>query len=105
MANRQNPADRENDIFQAAIKLATEGKLYNMSGHQIGVAAKCSRTLINQYFHSIENLRGKVIKHALQNELWQILAQAAARYDPLVKDMTQDQHSKMAEWIGTHSRG
>lgn len=104
MENRKHPADRENDIFEAAITLAKGGALYNMSGHQIGQTARCSRTLINQYFYSIEKLRQKVIRHALRNEIWEILAQATARYDPLVKDMSDEQRLKMAEWIGTHQR-
>ena len=96
---RKHPEDRREDILQAALDLADDGGLYTMTGHQIATRAKCVRTLINHYFYSMSNLQDIVIRRALRLEQWAIVAQASARGDAQVQGMTQDQRTKLSQWL------
>lgn len=100
MKRRLKPVDRSGEILAGAVTLAGQGKLYNMSAHQVGKQSKCSRTLVHEYFDTMTNLRGKVIAFAIRSNIESILAQAIAQNDPRVRDITDAQRTLVAGWMG-----
>ena len=96
---RKHPEDRREELVEAAMWLAETGGLYNMTGHLIAQRAKCQRTLINHYFFSMANLQDIVIRRALRNKVWAIVAQAHARGDSQLDHMTIEQRKELSEYI------
>lgn len=94
---RKHPADRREDILNAAITLARDGNLYTMSGHQIAKQADCARALVNYYYATINTLRAYVIRWAVRHDDAAIMAQAMLKGDPLVISMSNKQRALVAQ--------
>ena len=95
---RLTPEQRQEQILQAAVKLANEGKLYNMSFVNIADEANCKRPTIKHYFKSLIKLRAAVIQEAISKEHYSIIAQAIAGHDDAIKDCPQSIKNAALEW-------
>ena len=98
-STRMNPLDRKDEILQAATAIANEGNLYTMTAVDVGKRAACARSLIHQYYGPIGILRNYVILKALHETLPNILAQALAKNDALIRDMSDKQRDAVAQFM------
>lgn len=97
---RLTAEQRQEQILQAGMKLASEGNLYIMSIRNIADACdpKCSPPTVKGYFKSLTMLRNKVIEKAIQDEDLSIIAQAITAVDPAVKDCHPTLKNLALEW-------
>jgi len=98
MKVRYTAEQRHEQILQAGIKLANDGKLYSMSMKNIADKAGCKRPTVHHYFKSLLKLRNCVIHAAIQKRHLRIIGQAIVKCDPEIKDCKQSLKDEALEW-------
>ena len=88
---RLTSAHRKRQIFAAALKLAGDGGLYDMTGAAVAKKAGCSRPLVIYYFGSALKLREAIIRHAIEKNDQVIITQAVEALDPIVDRWRTDE--------------
>ena len=75
--------DRAQEILEAAVALATDLGLHNVTRDGVAERARVSTALVNRYWGTIAALLDQVVATAVERELLPILAQAILDKHPL----------------------
>lgn len=76
---------RKNEILEAATQLAREDHYQRIQRAGVAQRAGCGAGTINLYFGDMEGLRDAVVRHAVEIEDTDIIAQAIVSKHPAVK--------------------
>lgn len=87
MTTRLTAEHRREQIIQAAKHLSYGGGLYDWSLDDVAQLVGISRPGVRYYFHSVQKLRRRTINDAITGVDLDIVTQAVAKHDPLVKDI------------------
>ena len=66
---------------------------------QIGEGSKTKTNTIRKYFGSVQNLRCRVLLHAIEKQNVQIIVAAIGKGDPLVSDISIELREKVCDYI------
>lgn len=81
--------DRKAEIFNAAITVAKHEGFHNLTHGAVSREAGVSRTLVHRYY-PIENLKAAVLRYAVRNNLYRIIAQGLIVDHPIARRLPKE---------------
>ena len=96
---RLSPEKRTRNILAVAINLAIEHGYMNLTRHMISTAAGCSPALIHVYWATVEDLRKTVLRAAIRQGIYSIIAQGISVNDQETADLSADLRYATSQWI------
>jgi len=97
--SRTNPALRRRCILQAAIKIACKIGYTNLTRSSIAEKAGVSEALVSRYFGTMVQMKRDVMRYAIHENVYQIVAQGLAINDKHAAKAPQNIKDKAAELI------
>ena len=82
--------DRKEMILNAAITVAERDSYITMKRVDISAQADCAESLINKYFGTMGQLRRAVMRHAIKNRNFKIVAQGLSNNDSNARKAPED---------------
>jgi DNA-binding transcriptional regulator YbjK len=95
--DRLDPKERREQIMQAAIEAAKQHGIQNMQRDQIADIAKCGESTINKYYNTMTQLRRDVMRRAIKDEVYEVIAQGLMYKDPRALKLSDDIKKKALE--------
>lgn len=86
-------------ILSAAVKLAKDKGLHKFSRIEVAKAAEVGESTVSYHFGQMPELRTAVVKHAVENEILSILADARAGRESVGVPMSEELRKKVAAYI------
>lgn len=93
---RANPSLRRVQILSAAIDIATEVGLPNVTRGAVARQASVADSLVSYYFPSMRKLRESVMRAAVSRKLLPIIAEGLMRKDPIALSASANLRKKAA---------
>lgn len=78
---RMTPQARRDQIWSVVMKLAKSNRYDQLTREQIAEAAKVSAATVSKYFGTMPNLRRDIMRDAVRNNVWQVIAQGVVAGD------------------------
>lgn len=85
------------DIFKAAVHLANIWGLFQFTRFHVSQGARTSECSVTWHFGTMQELRTAIVKHAAENELIHILADARRGRNPIKVPLTAALNKKLAK--------
>ena len=82
MTERLNPKKRKAEIFEAALDVARFEGFENMTRESIADRAGTSPTLVGHYYGTMNRLRTRIMRAAVQREIIEIVAHGLYTKNP-----------------------
>lgn len=98
---RAHPGLRKESILSAAVDLSTVRGYYNVTRDEIADAAGVSMGLVTRYFGSMKQLRRDIMRHAIKDEIPEIIAQGLANGDEHAKKAPTELKEKAAKLLAS----
>lgn len=95
MITYQKLADRRDQILDAACKLASQTHYTRVRRHHLAATCGTVPGNISRAMGSMDELREKVIKHALSNDIFPIIAQAIIDKHPAVAHLDSAERARV----------
>lgn len=93
---RLKPKIRKHSIVQTALRLAVKHGYTNITRRQIAQTSGVSEAAVSYYFGTMAQLRRDILRHAIQQEVLHIIAQALVNNDPYIARVPTSLLSKAA---------
>jgi len=87
---RLDPAEREQLILLAAVKVATRHGVAATSRNLVAREAGVSPGLVSRYFTTMAKMRRKVVGHAVEHEILPVVASALAIGDKVARKAPEE---------------
>lgn len=81
MSKKMKPKDRKMQILEAALHVAERDGYLKMQRSDIALKAGVTDSLVTTYFKTMTNVRRLVMRHAVKNLHYNIIAQGIANKD------------------------
>lgn len=101
MVKRLEPTERRGQILQAAVSLAQDRGYHKLTRDGVAVEAGVSFGLVTRYFGSIDTLKQKVMRVAVEQDILEIIAAGLAVGDPIARSAPGELKVKAAQLIST----
>lgn len=90
MPKKLKPEVRKEQIIKAAMTLAERDGYVNILRRDIAAEAGCGNGTINLHYGTMQQLRRDLIRHAIKQKNFVIIAQALMNRDPHVSDISDN---------------
>ena len=99
---RADPQLRRDVLLSVAVGLAIKVGYHKITRDQIATKAMVSTGLVSHYFGTMVQLRRLIVRHAVKNDIPEIIAQAIGQGDPRAKKASDDCRARalkiLANW-------
>jgi AcrR family transcriptional regulator len=97
--SRENPRVRKKQILNAAVNLAIKVGYQQITRLEIAKSVGISVSLVTNYFRSMQKLKSEVMKEAIKEEIYEIIAQGLAVGDPQVVKLPKNVKKKVLTYL------
>lgn len=96
--DREDPKIRRSQILSAAIKVAKKRGYQHITRKEIAESIGISTNLITHYF-SVQRLKIEIMKEAIKNEIYEIIAQGLSVNDPQVTKLSKSFKKRVLTYL------
>ena len=98
-AKRMAPADRREQILDAAVAMAKDAGFQKITRDGIAIRAGVAMGLVTRYFGTMTQLRRAVMRSAVKNEVISVIAEGLAIGDPHAKKAGPELKARVISFI------
>lgn len=91
--------EREEELLILAAQIAEKNGYQSIERNQLTEAAKVGPALIYRYFTSMSKLKECVVKYAIKNNNYRVMAQALANNHPLTKKLSKEAKTSIGKFL------
>ena len=96
---RLAPEQRKEDILRVAIRLAESNGYDKITRKEIADAAKITEGLVSFYWGTMKQLRRSLMRHAIANKNFRIIAQGLCVNDSATRNLPPDLRSQVVNHL------
>ena len=96
---RKDPKTRKCELLQAAVEEATAVGFTNLTRQGIAQRAGVSEPMVNQFLGTLKQLKSKVMRDAIKQEMLEIIASGLALRDPRAMRVDEELKQKAKDYL------
>lgn len=96
---RKDPKTRKSELLQAAVEEATKVGFTNLTRQGIAHRAGVSEPMVNQFLGTLKQLKNKVMRDAIKQEILEIIASGLALRDPRAMRVDEELKQKAKDYL------